>query len=407
MKIASGALSARRRGTRWPSVSVAQRCSSLGVKSSRRTKWSMTLCSCGSAIRPPSRAPTLRSSRASKCFSAAIAIADSQTFDHGSGDAANRAIASRPKILSPIGLSSRLPLRQADRLALALVEDALGLEEQRLAEALGADDDELVVAPRREEGVDLGRAVEQRLVEVLGHPDVVGIHGPRTHRHFPPGHWMATSIEPTPGERPAGASAGQSPHVRDPRRLVLLTLARIDVALRRTLWIAALAWGSAVAQRPAPDADGARLALPSVGLRARDIAVVVNDADPASVEVGRYYAAKRGIADDRVIHVRFPPGQAVMASADFMRVQAVLDAKVDAGVQAFALAWTLPYRVECMSVTAAFALGFDPAAVLRPGLPDDQALGLLQQPEPRAVHRPSACARRCCSPPATSRARSD
>ena len=57
-----------------------------------------------------------------------------------------------------------------------------------------------------------------------------------------------------------------------------------------------------------PNADAARLALPSVGLRARDIAVVVNDADPASVEVGRYYAAQRGIAADRVVHVRFPPG---------------------------------------------------------------------------------------------------
>ena len=36
-------------------------------------------------------------------------------------------------------------------------------------------------------------------------------------------------------------------------------------------------------------------------------------------------------------------------------------------VQAFALAWTLPYRVECMSVTAAFALGFDPAAYCAEG----------------------------------------
>jgi len=156
-------------------------------------------------------------------------------------------------------------------------------------------------------------------------------------------------------------------HVRDPHRLVRLTLARIAAALRRTLWITALASGSAVAQRPAPDADAARLTLPSVGLRARDIAVVVNDADPASVEVGRYYAAQRGIAADRVVHVRFPAGQAVMGFGDFMRVQAVLDARVDAGVQALALAWTLPYRVECMSVTAAFALGFDPAAYCAEG----------------------------------------
>ena len=84
-------------------------------------------------------------------------------------------------------LVEQVAARQADRVAFALVEDALGLEQQRLAEALGADDDELVVAPRREEGVDLGRAVEQRLVEILGHPDVVGIHGPRAHRNFPSG----------------------------------------------------------------------------------------------------------------------------------------------------------------------------------------------------------------------------
>jgi len=126
--------------------------------------------------------------------------------------------------------------------------------------------------------------------------------------------------------------------------------------------ILALAAQAAVAQRPAPEAEAARLALPQVGLRAQDIAVVVNDADPASVEVGRYYAARRGIAEGRVVHVRFPAGQAVMSAADFLRVQAVLDANVGAEVQAYALAWTWPYRVECMSVTAAFALGFDPPA---------------------------------------------
>jgi len=148
---------------------------------------------------------------------------------------------------------------------------------------------------------------------------------------------------------------------------VFLIPAGIGAALRRTLWIVALACGSAAAQPPVPNADAARLALPSVGLRARDIAVVVNDADPASVEVGRYYAAQRGIAADRVVHVRFPSGHPVMSAADFARVQAVLDAKVGADVQAFALAWTLPYRVECMSVTAAFALGFDPAAYCAEG----------------------------------------
>ena len=136
---------------------------------------------------------------------------------------------------------------------------------------------------------------------------------------------------------------------------------------RRALCAVALAGGAALAQGPGAPAEAARLTLPSVGLRASDIAIVVNDDDPASVEIGRYYADKRGVAEARVIHVRFPAGHAVMSLADFTRVQAVLDAKVGAEVQAYALAWTLPYRVECMSVTAAFALGFDPGAYCADG----------------------------------------
>jgi uncharacterized protein (TIGR03790 family) len=140
------------------------------------------------------------------------------------------------------------------------------------------------------------------------------------------------------------------------------------------LWLLAIAavcaCGAASAQPAASAAtreELARVALPPVGLRARDLAVVVNDADPASLEVGRYYAAQRGIPAERVIHVRFTAGQEAMSFADFQRVRAVLDAKVGADVQAYALAWTRPWRVECMSVTAAFALGFDPAAYCAEG----------------------------------------
>jgi uncharacterized protein (TIGR03790 family) len=104
-----------------------------------------------------------------------------------------------------------------------------------------------------------------------------------------------------------------------------------------------------------------QLSLAPVGLRADDLALIVNDADAASVEVGRYYANRRGIPDSRVVHVSFPPGQVTMSASDFARVWSELKAKVPAEVQAYALAWTLPYRVECMSVTSAFAFGFDRA----------------------------------------------
>jgi uncharacterized protein (TIGR03790 family) len=149
-------------------------------------------------------------------------------------------------------------------------------------------------------------------------------------------------------------------------RLPVFAFARfrrfVALAARPALAVALVALMATAAAQLAPAADADRVLLPSVGLRARDIAVVVNDADPASVEIGRYYAKKRGIAADRVVHVRFAANQGVMSFGDFQRVQAVLDAKVGADVQAYALAWTLPYRVECMSVTAAFAFGFDPGS---------------------------------------------
>ena len=110
MKIATEELTARSRGRRWPSVSAAARCSSLGEKSSSRMKWSITPRRRSSAIRPVSFALNRRPSACPRCLSVAAAIAVSQSLDQGKDDAAKKASASRLKILSPIGLSRRLPV---------------------------------------------------------------------------------------------------------------------------------------------------------------------------------------------------------------------------------------------------------------------------------------------------------
>jgi hypothetical protein len=81
---------------------------------------------------------------------------------------------------------------------LALIENALGFEEQSLAETLRADDDEFVIAIRAQKAFDFRGAVEQGLVEVLRHLDVVRIHGPRTH-----------AVPPMAGTRLAEAVVGE------------------------------------------------------------------------------------------------------------------------------------------------------------------------------------------------------
>ena len=114
-----------------------------------------------------------------------------------------------------------------------------------------------------------------------------------------------------------------------------------------------------------PARAGAALRAPALsvphGITAHELALVVNDSDPASIELAEHYAQARGIPAAQVVHVAFPPGRAVLDADEFHRIKVQVDGAVPDRVQAFALAWTEPYRVDCMSITAAFAFGFDRA----------------------------------------------
>ena len=89
------------------------------------------------------------------------------------------------------------------------------------------------------------------------------------------------------------------------------------------------------------------------------IAVIVNAADPLSLSVGEYYAYRRRVPASNVIRVTFATGSAEMSVQEFLRIKAQVDTAIPHNVQAFALTWTAPYRVGCMSITSAFAFGYD------------------------------------------------
>ncbi len=91
------------------------------------------------------------------------------------------------------------------------------------------------------------------------------------------------------------------------------------------------------------------------------LAVIINTWDPLSVQIGEYYAAQRRILFQNIIKVGFPPGKTTLTSKEFSALKAWVDEKTLPGVQAYALTWVAPYRVECMSITSAFAFGFDPS----------------------------------------------
>ena len=89
------------------------------------------------------------------------------------------------------------------------------------------------------------------------------------------------------------------------------------------------------------------------------LAIVINDEDPLSKGIGEYYITKRGIPASNVIHVRFKPGNNVMQPRVFRTLKTAIDRQTPSSVQAYVLTWTAPYRVGCMSITTAFAAGFD------------------------------------------------
>lgn len=93
-------------------------------------------------------------------------------------------------------------------------------------------------------------------------------------------------------------------------------------------------------------------------LEATELAVVINADDPASEDIGAYYAAARRIPLNHVIRAHLGQVRDALSPEEFSRVLTTVGAQTDPQVQAYALAWTLPYRVGCMSITTAFAFGF-------------------------------------------------
>jgi uncharacterized protein (TIGR03790 family) len=104
----------------------------------------------------------------------------------------------------------------------------------------------------------------------------------------------------------------------------------------------------------------------TIGLSAATLAVVVNESDHDSVEVAAYYQMLRKIPERNVIRVRIAPGRDTLTAAEFAQLYAEVHRKTPLHVQGYALAWTQPYRIDCMSITTAFAMGvFDPGFCTR------------------------------------------
>ena len=93
-------------------------------------------------------------------------------------------------------------------------------------------------------------------------------------------------------------------------------------------------------------------------LSPESVAIIVNQDDPDSFKLGEYYAARRGIPAENIVQVSLGVPRAVLDPKVFDRAYIQTRIATRHGIQAYALAFTTPYRVGCMSITTAFALGY-------------------------------------------------
>lgn len=93
---------------------------------------------------------------------------------------------------------------------------------------------------------------------------------------------------------------------------------------------------------------------------AQQVAVVVNTQDANSQLIADYYKNKRGIPESNIIKISLPHKNRISAE-QFAAVYQQIKKQTPAAVQFYALAWSKPFRVGCMSITSAFAFGFDKA----------------------------------------------
>ena len=103
-------------------------------------------------------------------------------------------------------------------------------------------------------------------------------------------------------------------------------------------------------------------------LTVHDLGLVINTADPYSVEVGAAYVRARRLAPAQVLRVELPV-RPTLAPDELKHLRERIDAHFGPATQALALAWTMPYAVDCNSITGALALGFDAALCRQPCAP--------------------------------------
>jgi uncharacterized protein (TIGR03790 family) len=94
-------------------------------------------------------------------------------------------------------------------------------------------------------------------------------------------------------------------------------------------------------------------------LKAKNVAVVVNDQDKNSMALGAYYLKARKIPKKNWVRLSFDPKPSAMDPITFASIREKMLSKLGPDIQVIVLVWTTPYAVGCNSITSAVTLGYN------------------------------------------------
>lgn len=135
--------------------------------------------------------------------------------------------------------------------------------------------------------------------------------------------------------------------------------------LKKSTWVLSLVIFSLISQVVTPVYAGEELrqlmSRPSEGslIKPENVAVIVNQLDDKSVEVGQYYLTARNIPAKNLIKVSLPKGLKAISLEEFEKFRKLVYAGLSDDIQVIVMVWTTPYSVDCNSITSAMTFGFD------------------------------------------------
>lgn len=100
---------------------------------------------------------------------------------------------------------------------------------------------------------------------------------------------------------------------------------------------------------------------PNPTLLKDQLVVVANTKDFLSKKIANLYIKKHDISADNLIYVSFNPRKTELSIKDFERILKRVRRESPENTKAYLLTWAQPYRVGCMSITSAFAFGYNKA----------------------------------------------